>query len=167
VSCKNSVSKSRSPAFRSPAVRTLCRRSGPRRWCSKKACACARSLKGLLPVTSRPATTPFIILIRVKYWFTGNQTEATIEKPSVADPGCLSRNLIFVHPGSRISVPGSKNSSKREGGKVCCPTFFCSHKYHKTETYFIFDIFELVSKKNQANLQRIIEIFSQQIVINL
>jgi len=26
-----------------------------------------------------------------------------------------SRILIFTHPGSRISDPGSKNSSKREG----------------------------------------------------
>ncbi len=40
---------------------------------------------------------------------------------SVADPGCLSRILIFTHPGSRISDPGSripdpgfKNSNKRE-----------------------------------------------------
>ncbi len=36
---------------------------------------------------------------------------------SVADPGCLSRILIFTHPGSRISDPGSQNSNKREGWK--------------------------------------------------
>jgi len=37
---------------------------------------------------------------------------------SVADPGCLSRILIFTHSGSRISDPGSKNSCKKErGGK--------------------------------------------------
>jgi hypothetical protein len=29
----------------------------------------------------------------------------------VADPGCLSRIVIFTHPGSRISDPGSKNSN--------------------------------------------------------
>jgi hypothetical protein len=34
---------------------------------------------------------------------------------SVADPECLSPILIFTHSGSRISDPGSKNSSKREG----------------------------------------------------
>jgi hypothetical protein len=34
---------------------------------------------------------------------------------SVADPGCLSRILIFIHPGSQISDPGTKNSNKREG----------------------------------------------------
>jgi hypothetical protein len=28
--------------------------------------------------------------------------------PSVADPGCLSRIMIFTHPGSRISDPGSR-----------------------------------------------------------
>jgi hypothetical protein len=34
---------------------------------------------------------------------------------SVADPGYLSRILIFTHPKSRISDPGSKNNNKREG----------------------------------------------------
>ncbi len=33
---------------------------------------------------------------------------------SVADPGCLYR-MIFTHSGSRISIPGSKNSNNREG----------------------------------------------------
>jgi hypothetical protein len=43
-----------------------------------------------------------------------------------------SRILIFTHPGSRISDPGSKNSNKREGMKknlLSC--LFCSHKFHK------------------------------------
>jgi hypothetical protein len=31
---------------------------------------------------------------------------------SVADPKCLSRILIFTHPGSRISDPKSKNSNE-------------------------------------------------------
>jgi hypothetical protein len=44
---------------------------------------------------------------------------------SAADPGCLSRILIFIRPGYRISDPGSNSSNKREGGnKICCPTFF-------------------------------------------
>jgi hypothetical protein len=34
---------------------------------------------------------------------------------NVADPGCLSRILIFTHPGSRIQGLGSKNGNKREG----------------------------------------------------
>jgi hypothetical protein len=33
----------------------------------------------------------------------------------VADPGCWSRILIFVHPGSRIQKQQQKN---------CCPTSF-------------------------------------------
>jgi hypothetical protein len=40
-----------------------------------------------------------------------------LSMPSVADPGSLSRILIFTHPGSRISDPGSKNSNKRDGWK--------------------------------------------------
>ncbi len=71
--------------------------------------------------------------------------------------------LIFVHLGSRISAPGSKNSNKRgKWKKICCPTFFCSNKYHKIENYFIF---ELVRKKIWPNLQRIIKLYTQKIVI--
>ncbi len=63
-----------------------------------------------------------------------------------------------------IPDPGSKNSSKREGWKKnCCPTFllFCSPKFHIIENYFIF---EMLKKKNWANFQRIIELFTQKIV---
>ncbi len=53
---------------------------------------------------------------------------------SVADPGCLSRILIFTHPGSRIWDPGSKSSNTREAWKkICCHTLFCSHKFHINE----------------------------------
>ncbi len=51
---------------------------------------------------------------------------------SVADPGCLSRILFFVHPGS-------KNSNKRKGWKKFVLPFFCSRKYHKIKNYFIFE----------------------------
>jgi hypothetical protein len=44
---------------------------------------------------------------------------------SVAGPTCLSR------------IP-DLTTKKEEGGKSFCPTFFCSHKYHKIENYFIF-----------------------------
>jgi hypothetical protein len=37
---------------------------------------------------------------------------------SVADSGCLSRILIFTHPGSRIFDPGSNHSNKRGGRKI-------------------------------------------------
>jgi hypothetical protein len=58
---------------------------------------------------------------------------------SVADRGCLSRILIFTHPGSWNPDLGSKNSNKRKGlKKIRCHTFFGSHKFHKIENYFIF-----------------------------
>ncbi len=46
---------------------------------------------------------------------------------SVADPGCLSRILIFTHPGSRIQ-------------KICCHTFFVASKFHKIFNYFMFEL---------------------------
>ncbi len=55
---------------------------------------------------------------------------------SVADPGCLSRILIFVHPGSRI--PDPKTATKERGEKKIVLPFFCSHKCHKIEIYFYF-----------------------------
>jgi hypothetical protein len=41
-------------------------------------------------------------------------------------------------------IPDPKTATKEKGEKICCPTFFCSHKYQKIETYYIF---ELVKKK--------------------
>jgi hypothetical protein len=43
-------------------------------------------------------------------------------------------------------------------------TFFCSHKYQKIEHYIIF---EVVKKKIWANLQRILELFTQKFVVKL
>ncbi len=55
----------------------------------------------------------------------------------IPDPG--SWFLPILDPGSRFPDPGSKNSNKREGWKkISCQTFFCSHKFHKIENYFIF-----------------------------
>ncbi len=60
-----------------------------------------------------------------------------------------SRILIFTHPGSRISDPGSKNSNKREmWKKISCHTFLCSHKFHKIVNYFSFAV---LKKKIWAN----------------
>jgi hypothetical protein len=76
-----------------------------------------------------------------------------------------SRILIFTHPGSRISDPGSKNSNKREGRKnFCCQNFLCSHKFHKIAHYFSFDV---PKKKIWTNFQRIIELFTQKFVNKL
>jgi hypothetical protein len=52
---------------------------------------------------------------------------------SVADPKCSSR------------IPNPKTSTKERGEKkIDCHTFFCSHKFHKIENYFIF---EMLKKK--------------------
>jgi hypothetical protein len=53
---------------------------------------------------------------------------------SVADPGCLYRILIFIHPGSRIPDPAT--ATKEERGKICFPTFFSSQEYHKLNFFF-------------------------------
>jgi hypothetical protein len=78
-----------------------------------------------------------------------------------------SRILIFTHPGSRISDPGSriqKQRQKRGVKKICCHTFLCSHKFHKIENYFRF---EVQKKKSLANFPRILELFTQKIVTML
>jgi hypothetical protein len=69
-------------------------------------------------------------------------------------------DFCFVHPGSRIQ----KQQQKRGVKKNVCPTFICSHKNHKIENYINV---ELVKKKIWANYQRIIELSTQKIVINL
>ncbi len=64
-----------------------------------------------------------------------------------------------------IPDPGSKNSNKREGWKkIWCHTFLCSHKFHKLEHYFSF---EVLKKKIWSNFHRIIERFTQKIVTKL
>jgi hypothetical protein len=68
-------------------------------------------------------------------------------------PGCLSRILIFTHPGSRIQ----KQEQKRGVKKISCHTFLSRHKFHKIVNYFIF---EMLQKKIWTNLQRIIELFT-------
>ena len=86
----------------------------------------------------------------------------------IPDPG----SWFFTHPGSRIpdlgsqiSDPGSKNSNKREGWKkLVVKPFFCSHKFHKIENYFIF---EMLKKIFWANFQRIMKLFTQKIVNKL
>jgi hypothetical protein len=90
-------------------------------------------------------------------------------KPSsVADPGCLSRiPNPDIYPsripdlGSRIPDPGSKNSNKERGENFFfCHTFLYSHKFHKIENYFSF---EVLKKKIRANFQRIIELLPKKL----
>jgi hypothetical protein len=70
-----------------------------------------------------------------------------------------SRILIFSYPGSRISDP--KTATKERVKKNFWHTFFCGHKFHKVEHYFIFD---MLKKKIWHNFPRINEIFTQKIV---
>ncbi len=76
--------------------------------------------------------------------------------------------MFIPDPGSwflPIPDPESKNSNKREGWKKnLCHTFLCSHKFHKIENYFSF---EVLKKKIWANFQRIKELFTQKIVTKL
>jgi hypothetical protein len=71
-----------------------------------------------------------------------------------------SRILIFTHSGSRIQ----KQQQKRGATNNSCQTFFGSHKFHKIENYFSF---EVLKKKIWANFQRIIELFTPKIVTKL
>ncbi len=76
---------------------------------------------------------------------------------------CCGSGMFIPDPDfypSRIS----KNSNKREGGKNCCYTFLCSHKFHKIAHYFSFDV---LKKKIWANFQRIMVLFTQKIVTKL
>jgi hypothetical protein len=53
---------------------------------------------------------------------------------SVADPGCLSRILIFTHSGSRIQ----KQQQKRGVKKICCQTFFVATNFTKLKIILFF-----------------------------
>ncbi len=53
---------------------------------------------------------------------------------SVADPGCLSRILIFIYPVSRI-----QQQHQKRRGKFFLSYHFCSHKYHKNCELFSFE----------------------------
>ncbi len=77
----------------------------------------------------------------------------------MADPGCLSRILIFTHPGSRI--PDPKTAMKDIGEKKFdIIPFFGVINFTK----FNYFIFEMLKKKIRANFQRIIELFTPKIV---
>ncbi len=67
-----------------------------------------------------------------------------------------------VYPGSRI--PDPRTATKERGKKICYHTFFCSHKFHKIENYFIF---EMLKKKIWPSFQRIIKLFTQKFVTKL
>ncbi len=78
----------------------------------------------------------------------------------VADRGCLSRILIFTHPGSRI--PDPKTALKDRGEKNLLSNLFFGAINLSKLNYFIF---EMSKKKILVNFQKIsIELFTQKIV---
>jgi hypothetical protein len=84
----------------------------------------------------------------------------------VADPGCLSRIPDPDFSSSRIQDLESRiqNQQKKRGmKKISCHTFYCSHKFHKIENYFIF---EMPKKTIWANFQRIMELFTQKMSLS-
>jgi hypothetical protein len=81
---------------------------------------------------------------------------------SVADPGCLSQIPDPDFYPSR--TPDPKTATKERVEKISCHTFFCSHKFHKIESYFIFD---MLKKNFLASFQKIIELFTQKFITKL
>jgi hypothetical protein len=62
------------------------------------------------------------------------------KESSVADSGCLSR------------IPEPKTATKERGEKFFCSYFFCSHKVHKIEYYFIFATLKANGRKYFINV---------------
>ncbi len=87
---------------------------------------------------------------------TSTEPEKLCAKFSVADPGCLSRIPDPDFYPSRIPDLGyriPKQHQKRGVKKIFCHSFFCSHKFHKIDNYFSF---EMLKKRIWCNFQRII-----------
>jgi hypothetical protein len=64
---------------------------------------------------------------------------------------------------SRIPDPKTATKERMEK-KICCHTLFCSHKFHKIENYFIF---EMMKKNIWTNFHRKKKLFPQKIVSKL
>jgi hypothetical protein len=62
-----------------------------------------------------------------------------------------SRILIFTNPRPGSRIPDPKTATKKGEKKFCCHTFFCSHKFHKTENYFIF---KMLKKKKLGKFSK-------------
>jgi hypothetical protein len=114
----------------------------------------------------------------IQYFFICRHSDSTVSENTGIEPGLL-RLRHWQYCGSGMFIPdpdfypsripdfGSriqKQQQKRGVKKICCYTFLCSHKFHKTENYFSF---EVLKKKIWANFQRIIELFTKEIVTKL
>jgi len=78
----------------------------------------------------------------------------------IPDPG--SWFLPIPDPGSRILDP--KKGTKERGEKKFFHTILCSHKFHKIDNYFSF---EVLREKIWVNFLRILELFTQKVVTKL
>ncbi len=72
-------------------------------------------------------------MVRLKNYLNKKTTKSKllnmVSAIRAADPGCLSRNLIFTHSGSRIL--DQKTATKERSEKKLLSYLFCSHKFHK------------------------------------
>jgi hypothetical protein len=51
--------------------------------------------------------------------------------------------MFIPDPGSRFfpsRIPDPKTATKEGVKKIFCHTFLCSHKFHKIENYFSFEV---------------------------
>ena len=78
-----------------------------------------------------------------------------MDPESVADPGCLSRILIFTHPGSWNSVPKTALKDRGEKKLVVIP-FLGAINFTKLS----YTIFKMLKKQIWANFQIIIKLFT-------
>ncbi len=78
-----------------------------------------------------------------------------MDPDSVADPGCLSRILIFIHPGSWNLVPKTALKDMGEKKLVVIP-FFGAINFTKLN----YSIFKMLKKQIWAKFQIIIELFT-------
>jgi hypothetical protein len=80
---------------------------------------------------------------------------------SVADPGCLCRILIFY----LFRIPDLKTATKERGETILLSyhTFFCSHKFHKTENYYFLKCW----RKNLGQFSKKYRTFYPKIVTKL
>jgi hypothetical protein len=64
-------------------------------------------------------------------------------------------------PGSRIPYP--KTATKERGEKKFVVILLCSHKFHKIENYYSF---EVLKKNFFSNFKRITELFTQKLSLS-
>jgi hypothetical protein len=56
-----------------------------------------------------------------------------------------------------------KTATKERGGKKICHTFLCSHKCHKIENYFSF---EVQKKKNLGHFSKIVDLLPYKLSLS-